>query len=361
MKEGECFTMSGDDWGNCVMQDGQKEDRDSPETGLLSDPSEVAPQQPREENHFPQAPAFAGSRFDDPVSRMFLGAEGLRPIWRLCLYFAMSRAVFLLLNAALNFIADRSSVLPLWIEMASECVLLLAAVVPALAMARLEWRGWDDYGLPRHGAFGKLFWLGAAWGIAALSVLILVLHGAHAFAFGRLALHGMRILKFAAFWGLFFLIVAFAEEFLLRGYTQFTLTQAAGFWPAAVLLSIAFGAIHFLNPGEAWQGILAAACIGFFFCLTLRRTGNLWFAVGFHAAWDWGESYLYSVPDSGGVSPGHLLRSSFHGPKWLTGGSVGPEGSVLIFVLLALLWVIFDRVYPEVKYNANPPIKRVVA
>jgi membrane protease YdiL (CAAX protease family) len=351
MKEGECFTMTGDDSGNAVMHENEKKDYDSSETGLPSDPIEAAP----------QTPPSLSSRFDDPMSRIFLGADGLRPIWRLCLYFAMSRAVFLLLDAALNFIADRSSVLPLWIEMGSEFVLLLAAVVPALTMARLEWRGWDDYGLPTRHAFGKLFWIGMLWGMTAISVLIFALHGVGALTFGKLALHGLRILKFAAFWGAFFLIVAFAEEFLLRGYSQFTLTQGTGFWPAAVLLSIAFGAIHFLNPGEAWQGILAAACIGFFFCLTLRRTGSLWFAVGFHAAWDWGESYLYSVPDSGGVSPGHLLKSSFHGPKWLTGGSVGPEGSVLVFVLLALLWVIFDRVYPEVKYNSNPPIKRVAA
>jgi hypothetical protein len=273
----------------------------------------------------------------------------------------MARASFLLLAGALNYVAEHSDVLQLWIELASEVVLLLAAIVPALLMARLESRNPGDYGLPSRHAFGKLFWFGMLWGIAALSVLILALHGAGAFAFGRLALHGFRILKFAAFWGVFFLIVAFAEEFLLRGYTQFTLSQATSFWPAAALLSIAFGGIHFLNPGEAWQGIFAAAGIGFFFCLTLRRTGSLWFAVGFHAAWDWGESYLYSVPDSGGVSPGHLLKSSFHGPKWLTGGSVGPEGSVLIFVLLVLLWILFDRTYPEVKYNSNLPIKAIAA
>jgi hypothetical protein len=89
--------------------------------------------------------------------------------------------------------------------------------------------------------------------------------------------------------------------------------------------------------------------IGFFFCLTLRRTGDLWWAVGFHMSWDWGESYLYSVPDSGTMLPGHLLNSSFHGPAWLTGGSVGPEGSYLVFVVLAALWVLFDRVYPGVK------------
>jgi hypothetical protein len=77
----------------------------------------------------------------------------------------------------------------------------------------------------------------------------------------------------------------------------------------------------------------------------LRRTGNLWFAVGFHAAWDWGETYFYSVPDSGMVARGHLLSSSMQGPLWLSGGSVGPEGSVLCFVVIAVVWLAFERRY----------------
>ena len=159
------------------------------------------------------------------------------------------------------------------------------------------------------------------------------------------------MLKFAAFWGLFFLLVGLFEEFLMRGYTLFTLSKALGFWPAAILLSILFGAVHLANQGEAWIGALAAGLIGFFFCLTLRRTGNLWFAVGFHASWDWGETYLYSVPNSGIATPGHLLTSSFHGSRWLSGGSVGPEGSVFVFVVIALLWILFDRLHRDVKYS----------
>ena len=103
---------------------------------------------------------------------------------------------------------------------------------------------------------------------------------------------------------------ASSKSSLLRGYAQFTLARGIGFWPAALVLSCGFGLIHLRNDGEQWRGLLAAAFIGFFFCLTLRRTGNLWFAVGFHAAWDWGETFFYSVPDSGMVAPGHLLSSS---------------------------------------------------
>ena len=129
-----------------------------------------------------------------------------------------------------------------------------------------------------------------------------------AFEFGSLSLHGARIWKFAAYYAVFFLFTRFFEDFLMRGYSQWVLSQGMHFWPAAALLSCAFGDIHVSNPGESQTGLVAAGLIGFFLCLTLRRTGDLWWAVGFHMAWDWGESYLYSVPDSGAVLPGHLLQ-----------------------------------------------------
>ena len=176
---------------------------------------------------------------------------------------------------------------------------------------------------------------------------------AGAFKFGTLELHGALIWRFAVYYAVLFLLTAFFEDFLMRGYSQWVLSRGMNFWPAAALLSFAFGYIHGGNPGEAKTGLVAAGFIGFFLCLTLRRTGDLWWAVGFHMAWDWGESYLYSVPDSGQVLPGHLLNSSLHGPDWLTGGSVGPEGSYLVFVVIGALWVLFDRAYPEVKYGAN--------
>lgn len=267
----------------------------------------------------------------------------------------MYLVMFVVVGLALLFILQRSSpptrAPALWGMLATEFLGVLAAIIPAVVMARIEKRPLGDYGLPAKEAFGKRFWVGALWGIVALTVLMVTLRGLHGFYFGNLALHGGRILKFALFWGVVFLLVGFFEEFLLRGYTQFTLACGIGFWPAAIVLSFLFGAIHLGNPGEAWVGALAAGLIGLFFCLTLRRTGNLWFAVGFHMSFDWGETFLYSVPNSGTKPAGHLFNSSFQGPRWLTGGTVGPEGSVFVFVLIALLWVAFDRMYPEVKYR----------
>lgn len=280
------------------------------------------------------------------ITKVFIGPDGLRSGWSLLLYLLMGFALgegFALFQHALRRLPE------LWRFFVGEGISLVVVVVPAIFMGWIEKRPFGAYGYPRKGAFGKLFWLGMLWGIVALTTLMLFMRTVGAYYFGSLALHGMRLYKFAAFWAVFFVLVGLFEEFMLRGYTQFTLGRGIGFWPTACLLSFAFGAIHLRNQGENVVGALGAAIIGLFFCLTLRRTGNLWFAVGLHASWDWGETFLYSVANSGLQAPGHLLNPSFQGPTWLTGGTVGPEASVFVFVVMGLMWIVFHLLYPPVK------------
>jgi uncharacterized protein len=274
---------------------------------------------------------------------MFIGSDGLRPGWRVFLYLGMGVLLFFLLSP-LDLLIPVHGTGSLWRDLYIELVLALSSLAPGIVMAAIEKRPFGDYGLPLRSAFGKSFWTGALWGILSLSAMMLLMRAVGVFSFGNLALHGGRAARFFFFWAAYFLLVGFFEEFTFRGYVFFTFANAIGFWPAAIFISVIFGAGHVLNPGESWIGALGAALIGLFFCFTLRRTGSLWFAVGMHASWDWGESFLYSVPDSGSMVTGHLLGSSFHGSRWLTGGSVGPEGSVFLFVVMALLWVAFDRV-----------------
>jgi membrane protease YdiL (CAAX protease family) len=304
-----------------------------------SNPAATASGEPSAGPEFAVQPSY--------VRTVFWGADGLRPGWGIAFYFVMFYPLQFVITRWVGSLELGAQ--GLWSMTLAEFGLLVAAVIPSIVLARVERRRWRTFGLPKRSAFGKLFWVGGVWGFASITLLLGSMYGLRVFDLGHLAIHGARILRFALFWGFFFLLVGLFEEFLLRGYSQFTLTRAMGFWPAAVLLSCVFGLIHLQNAGEEWMGLLAAAAIGFFFCLTLRRTGNLWFAVGFHMAWDWGETFFYSVPDSGTLFPGHLLKSSFHGPRWLTGGMVGPEGSVLCFVVIAVVWATFAKAYPEVK------------
>jgi hypothetical protein len=261
----------------------------------------------------------------------FVGDAGLRGGWRVLVFLFLFMVGSELLEGRLphgDFTPGRMLV--------RESAMLLIVVATTLLLGAFEKRSLGDYGLPLRGITGRPVRFGAGLGIAAASALLVVLRLCGAMSFGSVMLPASAILSAALAWAVAFLAVALFEELLLRGYAQATLARSIGFWPSALLLSGLFAAMHARNPGETPLGLAAVFCFGLFFSLTLWRTGSLWLAVGFHASWDWAESFLYGVPDSGTMVSGHLLNASFSGPAWLTGGTAGPEGSVLILTILAL-------------------------
>ena len=278
---------------------------------------------------------------------IFVGPNGIRAGWRLLIFVA----IFLALAYCVQFVlfhipavlayqqAHPKGVVTPAGQIIGEGLSVLFLIISALIMTKIEKRSFADYGLPLSQAFGKRFWQGVPLGLAMLSLLMGLIAIFHGFSLGGFAVTGTEAIKYGLLYGLGFILVGISEEFSFRGYMQSTLASGMGFWPAAIVLGIAFGAVHLGNPGEAKYGALMAGLFGIVAAFSLQRTGNIWFAVGMHASWDWGETYLYSVPDSGLLAQGHLLNSSFHGPTWLTGGSVGPEGSAFVFLVL-LIWAL---------------------
>ena len=125
-------------------------------------------------------------------------------------------------------------------------------------------------------------------------------------------------------------------------------------------MPVLFGGLHLLSPGETFVGALDVVSYALLACFTLQRTGNLWFAVGLHAAWDFSLTVLYSVPSSGMHAKGALLRSTLSGPAWLTGGADGPEGSVLglavLFGSFLFFRVLFSKQASPVSNEAKPSL-----
>lgn len=230
------------------------------------------------------------------------------------------------------------------------CFVLLATWI----VARLEHRRLDDYGMPPRQAFGRRFWEGGAWGFAMLSVVLLALRALGTLRIDSVALRGGAALRYAGGWALAFLAVAVTEEFAFRGYLLFAFSRRWRFWSATALTSLLFGAAHIGNAGESVLGVLQAVLTGIVFCFAIRRTGTLWFAVGYHAAWDWGETFFYGTPDSGSLGVGRLLNTSVQGPSWLTGGSVGPEGSIIAVLALLLVLLLLHVRFPKAIYPDCP-------
>lgn len=297
----------------------------------------------------------------DPKT-IFVGTGGIRAGWRLLIYICivavLTAGLFVILTrvpAIRNGLAQgNQGRMTTSVLIFSEFPLALAVTLAAVLMSLIEKRPWGSYGMPLNQAFGLRFWEGMLWGVAAISVMIGLIAAFHGYSFGTIALSHHEIISKGLLYLFGFLLVGIFEEYSFRGYTQFTLASGLDFWPpsgvgfwlAAGILSLGFGAIHLGNQGEGLVGAASVVMIAMFFCLTLKRTGNLWFAIGLHCSFDWGETFLYSVPNSGNLAEGALSHSVIQGPRWLTGGSVGPEGSVFCFLVVALMFVLFHFLHP---------------
>ena len=286
-----------------------------------------------------------------PRYNIFTGPHGLRAGWLVLIFIAPFLPFIILQIKAASTHGSRNALLfTPQLVIVSETISLLLLFGPLFIISRFEKRSLGSYGLPLRRAFRSTFWIGTVLGFFSLTAVLLAVRGLHGFYFGPVALSGRTLLRYALLWALAFLMVGIWEEYFFRGYPQFVLTRGMGFWPAAIMTSLFFGVLHGTNPGESPVGLAAVFAVGLFFCLTLRRTGDLWFAVGFHAAWDYAQTFLYGVPDSGAPAVGHLFNSHFQGPTWLTGGSVGPEASLLVFPVLGLAALIVAWLYPDTKY-----------
>ena len=302
------------------------------------------------------APPFTAPPPEGLPGKIFLNGGELRAGWRLLIYAAFVAGIgFVGGMAVLLFVPpSHRQVFPasLFLQEAFGFLVVFGA---ALIMAQIERRPVGVYGLPWRGAFGKLFWQGWLFGLVEISALVGLIYAFGGYSFGGLTLQGGELWRWGITWAVVFVFVSLFEEFLFRGYTQYTLADGVGFWPAAILLSFSFGAVHLQNSGEDWVGAASVAAIGLVFAFALQRTGSLWFVVGWHASFDFGETFLFSVPNSGLHFDGHLSNATLSaGPKWLTGGSVGPEGSVFSFLTMGILALLIHVVFPARSSNPAP-------
>jgi hypothetical protein len=281
---------------------------------------------------------------------VFIGQNGIRAGWGVALFiliiFAARFATVFLFQGFSRLIENGNPEISPGVGIAREFIQFSWVLIATGIMALIERKSLFAYGY-QGTARAVRFVSGLVWGFIAISVFILVLWKAGLLSFDGRFLHGASLLKYAALWGLVFLLAAIFEESTLRGYVQFTMTRGIGFWWGAILFSFLFGFAHGINPGETPVGLFSAGAAGLIWCLSLWYTGSLWWAVGFHAAWDWGESYFYGTSDSGIVAQGHLLGEHPTGKLLWSGGITGPEGSLLIipFILLIALcmWLWWGR------------------
>ena len=329
---------------------------------------------------------------------VLMGKQGLRAGWSIALFVIL----LIIFGGIAGFafvqlhLIDKKEHFTATAALFGELVPFIGMVAAAAIVALIERRRGNLLAFNLTGPRRSLHFIeGLVAGFAALSALISALAWGHWLTFGPVALSGAQIFKFAALWGVAFLLVGCVEEGMFRCYLQFTLTrginfwvalgivgaiflelillgkgngiwgvyilaglgaipclllhlnkaESSGFWQASWVTSTLFGFIHTGNGGENWIGIFAAGAIGFVFVVSIRVTGSAWWAIGCHAAWDWAETYFYGAADSGNVATGHYLTVAPTGSVLWSGGADGPEGSVLVLGIIALLLIVLLVVY----------------
>lgn len=325
---------------------------------------------------------------------IFIGPERLRAGWSVLVFlllFIPLTGGFDAVLARFHLISKSDGFSPKAVFF-GEAGALLAFIIAIQLVGLMEGRSILTYNLSGKRRF-QHFIVGIGSGFLTLSALVGSLMAGGWLHLDTASLSGSSILRFGFLWGCAFLLGGCVEEGTFRCYGLFTLARginfwwafglvavmcayqamlvrgtaswgvyaaallglfpclalhqkfvpSGGYWYAAWVTSTLFGFVHVRNPGEAWIGIFSAAFIGFVFCVSIRITGSAWWAIGCHAAWDWGETFFYGTADSGMRPHGSYLTSTPTGNPLWSGGSVGPEGSVLVLgAILLLLIMLFS-------------------
>lgn len=139
------------------------------------------------------------------------------------------------------------------------------------------------------------------------------------------------------------LVQATVTETLYRGWMLGTVARQ---WGGVAAVAVNLLAVMLIQGGNAFRGPEAMigavnfVLVAWFLSLNALRDGTLWGVCGFHAAWNLALAWGLGLNLDGGhlsVTPAILnMSAAYEAPVWLTGGDFGPDGSLLMTVVLAL-------------------------
>ncbi|MDG9726702.1 MULTISPECIES: CPBP family intramembrane glutamic endopeptidase [unclassified Streptomyces] len=210
----------------------------------------------------------------------------------------------------------------------------LVVFVYAWVVRRTERRQALD--VAREGAAAKLGW-GTLIGLGLFGAVI-----ANLLAAGHYEVDGLGSVQGAVGLVGFMAAAAATEEVVFRGVLFRIIEEHIGTYLSLGLTGLVFGLMHLLNEDATlWGAIAIAIEAGFMLAAAYAATRNLWLVIGVHFGWNFAAGGIFSTVVSGNGTSEGLLDASMSGPKLLTGGDFGPEGSVYAVGFGALLTIVF--------------------
>jgi membrane protease YdiL (CAAX protease family) len=188
---------------------------------------------------------------------------------------------------------------------------------------------------------------------AALGVLMIVVTVGLSIAFGFVELEGSGTAIGLAIGGSLLVLVGWmiqgaAEEVLFRGFLFPILGSRYGFVAGVLASSILFALLHVFNANLSLLAVFNLALFGAFAAFYAMKEGGLWGVFGIHSLWNWAQGNLFGMEVSG--LPAELdaiFKLKETGPDWFTGGAFGPEGGIIVTLVLlvgiSVLWLAKPR------------------
>jgi membrane protease YdiL (CAAX protease family) len=138
---------------------------------------------------------------------------------------------------------------------------------------------------------------------------------------------------------------AVTEEILLRGIVFRLMEEMTGTWAALIFSGVLFGFLHLLNPeATLWGAIAIALEAGGMLGAAYIATRSLWLPIGLHFGWNLAQGGIFATTVSGSKAGADgLFDSVMHGSHLLTGGSFGPEASIVSILATIVPTIYFLR------------------
>lgn len=234
-------------------------------------------------------------------------------IWQRILGFPLTRlillgALVLLLMAVNNGFMKQFQGRPL---LAIAITVAMAALAIAIYVGYawfIERRAASELSLP---GIGQEWAIGALIGAGLYTICVLVL-----MAFGMYRIEGLNPWYFVVPAVAMALSSGLFEELLFRGVLFRSVEDLCGSWIALATSSLIFGLVHLFNPAGTITGAIYISIeAGLLLAAAYMLTRRLWLCMGFHMAWNYTQSAIFSGIVSGSAPAPGLIKSNVRGRR----------------------------------------------
>jgi len=182
---------------------------------------------------------------------------------------------------------------------------------------------------------------GLVWGAALISLGFFALYFSGFITVIDTDFGAIQWLSYIAF----FIIVAFNEEILVRGYVLTNLMASMNKYWALIVTALLFSVMHLGNDSTSLISTANIFIAGLMLGIYTIHKRNLWFPIAMHFTWNFFQGPVLGFEVSG-TKMESVINQQVSGNPLITGGDFGFEGSLLLTVMM-----ITSTIYIHMKYK----------